>query len=176
MRKITRDQVERLTALQKECLRLVAQGLRSKEIAAAVKRSHRTVDTYITSALPIFGTTDRRDAARMLVAYEASVEAQIPASEGSKPAAADVSAEVSQRLLSQSETVAEPLNSVIHGLRADGEPHGLRRLFRVPPIGGVKNDLRFSDRILSIAQVAFAGAMVLLAITAIVQGIIHLLT
>lgn len=174
MRKISKAQVEKLTAIQKQCLRLVADGLRSKEIAAQVKLSHRTVDTYITSALAIFETSDRRNLARDFVAYEAGLQLDeanadpIVPTENAAPGA-------SQRLPSQSQGVAEAPISAIDDGEANEQAH-LLNSFKLPPIGGHINDLTVSNRVLSITRIGLAGAITLLAIVAIVQGIISLLT
>jgi len=59
-----------LTSLQREYLRLVAQGRTSKEIAWDRPTSSRAVDTQITQAMRALGVTDRRAAARYLVNWE----------------------------------------------------------------------------------------------------------
>lgn len=65
---------ERFAALsrrERECLRLVAQALSSKEIAARIGLSPHTVDDHLRSAKRTLEAPDRRAAARMLVEYEA---------------------------------------------------------------------------------------------------------
>jgi DNA-binding CsgD family transcriptional regulator len=65
-----------LSPRERECLRLVAQGLTSKEIAAALSApggstiTPLTVDGYIKSGMRKTGTSHRREAARGVVARE----------------------------------------------------------------------------------------------------------
>jgi DNA-binding CsgD family transcriptional regulator len=70
---------ETLSPRERDCLRLVAQGLTSKMIAArlapagddpAARLSTHTVDGYIKTAVGKLGAADRRDAARLLAAHE----------------------------------------------------------------------------------------------------------
>lgn len=161
---------ERLSPVQKECLRLVAAGLQSKEIAIKLNRSHRTVDTYISAALPLFGTSDRRVAARLFLESEASRH------KGQSPDGADHRLSgISQRLRSQSDDIAQPVISPDEDGRATRRGHLFRRLFQPPPLGGQENALTPSAKFLSIAQVGLIGAMMLLAIVAIMHGLISLL-
>jgi DNA-binding CsgD family transcriptional regulator len=55
---------------QKLCLRLVAEGYTSKQIAQQTHLSAGTVDQYIFRANAILGAADRREAARLLLAAE----------------------------------------------------------------------------------------------------------
>lgn len=74
--------VDQLTRTERDCLRLVAQGLQSKEIAAQTGRAAKTIDKHIENACRKLGVTGRRQAARILAASEAlrngAVEAPIP--------------------------------------------------------------------------------------------------
>jgi DNA-binding CsgD family transcriptional regulator len=164
--------VTRLSDLHKECLRLVAQGLQSKEIAQKVGRSHRTVDTYISAALPLFDTSDRRVAARRFLALEA-VE---PAPPNPSDESANTRTDLSQRLLSQPETVADIGIFTDDSRRATGLVQSFRRLIHLPPLGGKPNDLTAAGTFFNGTQIGLIGSMTLMAIVAIVQGIISLLT
>lgn len=164
--------VVRLSHLHQECLRLVAQGLQSKEIAQKIGRSHRTVDTYISAALPLFDTSDRRVAARRFLALEA---AQTTSSTPSDVGEATGTG-LSQQLLSQPEGVAGLPFFMDDGRRASSRGTSLRRLIHLPPLGGKPNDLTPASKFLSGTQIGLIGAMTLMAIVAIVQGIISLLT
>lgn len=64
------DRVERLTDMQRKCLRLVYAHLSSKEIAPRLGIEPGTVDQYIKAAMRILGVTDRRAAARLLAEHE----------------------------------------------------------------------------------------------------------
>ena len=59
-----------LTPRERECLRLVAQHHRSKEIARLLNISKSTVDKHIDSARDRLGAPDRRTAALALAAHE----------------------------------------------------------------------------------------------------------
>ena len=55
----------KLAPRQAECLRLVAAGLTSKEIAIELDIGKHTVDGYIAEAVEFLGARNRREAARM---------------------------------------------------------------------------------------------------------------
>lgn len=69
----TKEAIERLTPRERECLRLVAQHLRSKEIGRRLNISSHTVDGHVSEARRRLGARDRREAALMVLAYEESV-------------------------------------------------------------------------------------------------------
>lgn len=60
-----------LTAQERECLRLVAQQLSSKEIANELGISKASVDTYCNRARAKLGVTNRREAAQLIRSLEA---------------------------------------------------------------------------------------------------------
>ncbi|MBC6980169.1 helix-turn-helix transcriptional regulator [Caulobacter sp. 17J80-11] len=62
--------IERLTPRERECLRLVAQHLRSKEIARRLNISQHTVDAHLNEARRRLGAATRREAALMLLLAE----------------------------------------------------------------------------------------------------------
>lgn len=55
-----------LTQRERECLKLVARGRSSKEIAIELGISHHTVDLHLRHAMRTLGASTRREAARML--------------------------------------------------------------------------------------------------------------
>ena len=61
---------ERLTPRERECLRLVAQHLSSKQIARELAVSQHTVDGHLNEARRKLGAATRRDAARILLEAE----------------------------------------------------------------------------------------------------------
>ena len=65
-----RDAFEKLTERQKQCLRLVAAGKRSKTIGLALGISHLTVNQHIEAAKARIGASSREDAADLLIRYE----------------------------------------------------------------------------------------------------------
>jgi DNA-binding CsgD family transcriptional regulator len=83
------DRIDQLTDRERDCLRLVARGNSSKDIAGELGISHHTVDLHLKRAMKALGAATRRDAARLLAARET-------------PADADT-----QRLVTQSPSLAE---------------------------------------------------------------------
>lgn len=72
-----------LTAQERACLRLVAQRLSSKEIAARLGIAKTSVDTYCNRARRKLGVADRYAAARLVTA--AGTEAPSPPAEPATP-------------------------------------------------------------------------------------------
>jgi DNA-binding CsgD family transcriptional regulator len=60
--------VERLSAMEQACLRLVARRLSSKQIAAELGIAKTSVDTYCNRARAKLGVADRYEAARVMAA------------------------------------------------------------------------------------------------------------
>jgi DNA-binding CsgD family transcriptional regulator len=59
-----------LTARERDCLALVGEGFRSKEIASRLGISPHTVDQHLKMAVRKIGTTSRQEAARWLRASQ----------------------------------------------------------------------------------------------------------
>lgn len=59
-------QLDPLSARQRECLRLVGQGKRTKDIARLLGRSHHTIHREIENATRLLGAATRFDAAEMI--------------------------------------------------------------------------------------------------------------
>jgi DNA-binding CsgD family transcriptional regulator len=64
------NRVEQLTEPQREVLRLVAQGLESKQIGRQLDLSHHSIDRRIERAMRSLGASNRYVAARMVVEAE----------------------------------------------------------------------------------------------------------
>ncbi|TZG25956.1 helix-turn-helix domain-containing protein [Sphingomonas montanisoli] len=69
---------DNLTDRQKECLRLAARPMTSKEIARELGLSPRTVDWHLDRAVLVLGASGRFDAARRLVQSEDSPPRSMP--------------------------------------------------------------------------------------------------
>lgn len=133
----------------KVCLRLVAQGMSSKEIAKQTGLAPLTVDTYLKQAMARLGAANRRDAARKLIELELSQKSVSP----------------SPRLV-RDEIVTDqwlPTGS------------GWRRWMRLPPLGGGYHDLNWSQKTYEVLHVAVTTAIVLLAIALTIAGLYDLL-
>ncbi|WP_443747871.1 response regulator transcription factor [Asticcacaulis solisilvae] len=70
------SRVEALSERQKEILRLIAQHLQAKEVARVLDISESTVKTHTDAARRRLGVASSRDAAKLLVAYEAKGAAE----------------------------------------------------------------------------------------------------
>ncbi len=86
LRKESRAVFDALTPRERECLRLVAQHHRSKEIARLLNISKSTVDKHIDSARDRLGAPDRRTAALALAAHEMSMGILYPSDPDPIPA------------------------------------------------------------------------------------------
>lgn len=136
------DRIDKLSDVQKRCLRLAAEGRSSKEIAPLVGLTHQTVDQYIHRARVTLGVDNRREAARLL----AEMERAGPFKEFElKPA-----------------TVENACKS--------GTPEASTRqrgkiiqLLGLPPLGGSTNDLTYPQRLISIGRVALFLTIVVLS-------------
>lgn len=67
------SQIEKLTEAQKQCLRLVADLMSSKQIARTLDISHHTVDQRLKRAQSLLNVSGRAEAARLLVSYESQI-------------------------------------------------------------------------------------------------------
>lgn len=66
------DRIARLSVRERECLRLVGDGLSSKKIARILAIKPASVDTLIQRARDKLGVSDRMQAAKMLLEHEAA--------------------------------------------------------------------------------------------------------
>ncbi|ABQ66763.1 helix-turn-helix transcriptional regulator [Rhizorhabdus wittichii DC-6] len=160
------EAISKLTARQRDCLRLVLHHKQSKEIGRELGISPMTVDNHFRSAIQTLGVSNRLEAALMLASHE-----------GDEP---------SQRLTSQPHPVVSPAESSImasssdigdgqremtSALREDQVPY---RTYReasfidfplpVPTRGKPRNDLSIAQRLFWIAILIFgmglgAGAL-----------------
>lgn len=152
------DDAQRLTDRQRDCLRLVGQGLSSNEIAVALGISHHTVDLHLKRAIRATGAVSRRDAARRLEAIDSVSVPDASAPPMVPPAV--VPAQHTQPLDTQPSGLAEP-----RGIAAISVPagHDRRPRWRLPFLrqGRQYNDLEPVARLVWI--VALAVAMLLAA-------------
>ncbi len=140
------DPILALSEGQKTCLRLVGQGMSSKEIARATGLTPQTVDTYLKASLPKLGVSNRREAARLLLAWELSQYSESP----SPPlAAAAIPADQSSR--------------------TGGT--GWRQWLRLPPVGGGINDLTWTQKSYQALLVAIVAAAVVIALSLALAGL-----
>ncbi|MEI9928040.1 MAG: helix-turn-helix transcriptional regulator [Sphingomonas sp.] len=144
------DPFPSLSEGQKSCLRLVARGMSSKEIAIETGLAPQTVDTYLKQAIARLGASNRRDAARAFVEWEASRKSGSPS-----PALAE-----------------EPRTAL--SSPATGKSVG-RRWLRLPPVGGSLNDLAWEQKTIQALYVAVIGAVTVLALALLIAGMYRIL-
>ena len=130
---------------QKNCLRLVAKGMSSKEIAKETGLTPQTVDTYVKASIARLGATNRREAARALVAWE---EASAPASYS-----------IPDSVRSDADT-------------PDEHPGAWSRWLGLPPIGGRVNDLSWAQKTVQALQVAIVAAATMIALALAMAGVL----
>jgi DNA-binding CsgD family transcriptional regulator len=141
-----RDSGSTLSEGQKACLRLVAQGMSSKEIAKALDLTPQTVDTYVKASMARLGASNRREAARMLVAEEGS-----------------------QKLGSPSAALADAAPR--HDQAAATGSTGRLSWVRPPPVGGGFHDLNWSQKTYYALQVAVISTAVVIALALLIAGL-----
>lgn len=141
--------VSGLTEKQKECLRLVAQNLNTKQIARRIERSDHTVDQRIRQALRVLEVADRFEAARILADAEGR--------------------HTYQPLIYQSEGVDERLETALvesAGSVDELPAQAQEAAPRIPPLGGRENDLDVDQRIKLILTIALMLGGTLAALVA----------
>ena len=133
---------------QKACLRLVAKGMSSKEIAKALGLTPQTVDTYVKASMARIGASNRREAARMLVAAEASLKLGSPSAG-----------------LADLDPAADQLVST--GTK------GWLSWVRPPPVGGGFHDLSWSQKTYQALLVALISASIVIALALAIAGVLQ---
>jgi DNA-binding CsgD family transcriptional regulator len=131
---------------QKACLRLVGEGMSSKEIAKALGLTPQTVDTYVKVSMARLGASNRREAARMLAAAEASRKSGSPPGELADPG-------------SEGDQLASAGTT------------GWLSWVRPPPVGGGFHDLTWSQKTYQALLVALISASVVIALALLIAGL-----
>lgn len=131
---------------QRACLRLVAQGMSSKEIAKALGLTPQTVDTYVKTSMARLGVSSRREAARIVVSEEISRKSGLP-----------------------SPSLAEP-----EPWRDQAEATGTTGWLswvRPPPVGGGFHDLSWSQKTYQALLVAVISTAIVVALALAIAGL-----
>lgn len=130
----------KLTDVQVNCLRLVAEGYTSKEIAKRLGLTPMTVDQYLQRAKKSMGAPDRRTAARWL--------AESPQFPPFKP------------IELKSPGVADPIDPVTPIDLSEGDKPGTtatgqwQTRIGFPPLGGIRTTLDDSRKTQAILRIA----------------------
>lgn len=140
------ESVTQLSDSQKNCLRLVGQGMSSKEIAIRTGLTPQTVDTYLKLAMRYLGAANRRDAARMLVSWEQSQISGSPP-QGVAPSPAD-----------------GHQSTATSGWQWTGDP-------LLPPVGGIRNNLTIAQRTYAVLKVAAIASAAVIALVLSIAGL-----
>lgn len=160
--------VEKLSARQKEILRLVAQNHQAKEIARLLDIGERTVKTHTEAARERLGVATSRDAARLLVAYEAQLNAQTGVGRDDRGAARPIP--------DADDTVKLPPAAEGAGPSGDSANEQSHRR-AVPDIGTLENSgkyPRLQTRLQRLNPLQWIGLILLLAMisTLLVSGLL----
>lgn len=146
---------------EKQCLRLVAQGFNSKEIARQLHISEHTVDQRLRVALRKFEVPTRKEAARLFVAIDRDapqIGTYQPLIYQPAPLAADPDIAPSP---------FQPERRDEHQQR-----RSLLRWFLAfgPPLGGSTNELSVDGRILAMIRAAVLTAFGVVTLLLLIAG------
>jgi len=120
----------------------------SKEIAQQTGLTPQTVDTYVKAAMAKLRVDNRRDAARLFTAWEASQKSGSP----------------SAGIVGDAETGKQT------AMAAGGN---WRELLAIPPVGGRENNLGAAAKTLAVLKVSIVGAVVLAALMLCIAGLLY---
>ena len=169
---------ERLTAVQRSCLRLVSREMKSKDIARELGISPNTVDQRIRVAMQVLGASTRLEAARLLDAAEKNVEYQLI------PQSPDLAGPAADRVTDRSHNEAgrelhnasrKVLAEQQAGFTAASKPSEWAMSAPFPTAGRRWNDLGTMKRFGWIALIAAGSAMSFGALLAGLDALSHLL-
>ena len=154
------EAINKLTARQRDCLRLVLRHMQSKEIGRQLGISPMTVDNHFRSAIQTLGVANRLEAARLLEAYELEGADGPSQRLTSQPQPVVSGADAS--ILRSPATVGDRPEERVSALREDQVPY---RTFNeasyvnfplpVPTRGKPRNDLTIAQRLFWIAILIF---------------------
>lgn len=129
-----------LTDVQVNCLRLVADGYTSKEIAKQLGLTPMTVDQYLQRAKKSMGAPDRRTAARWLV--ERPQSAVFKPFELKSPDVAEPAADVTPLALSEGDDPVTPATQQ------------WQTRIGFPPLGGIRTTFDDGQKTQAILRIA----------------------
>lgn len=160
------EAISKLTARQRDCLRLVLHHKQSKEIGRELGISPMTVDNHFRSAIQILGVSNRLEAARMLAAHEGEEPSHWLTSQP-----LPVVSQFERPIIAPPVDAGDGQREMMSALREDQVPyrtyadHGFTTIpLPVPTRGKPRNDLTIAQRLFWIAALVFgmgigAGAL-----------------
>jgi len=140
------EMISRLTERQRTCLKLVAMGFTSKQIARQLGISHSTVDNHVLAATQLLGVTDRREAGRLLTRG------------------------LGQELPRQVKSLSDAEKSDMMGALEALSPPAPTSLKLLPPIGGEANSQSLGRKTIQILMIAFLSTVAVLSMALLVSG------
>ncbi|MEJ7926098.1 helix-turn-helix transcriptional regulator [Sphingobium sp. AN641] len=147
---------------EKQCLRLVAQGFNSKEIARKLLISEHTVDQRVRTVLRKLHVPSRQEAARLFIMAER--ESPHPGTY--------------QPLIYQPDRLApthDPAPSSIQPEKPGSQSRWLKLLRSIlafgPPLGGSTNELSVDGRILAMIRAAVLTAVGVVTLLLLIAGV-----
>jgi DNA-binding CsgD family transcriptional regulator len=149
--------VDRLSERQKQCLELVAAGHTSKQIGKLLNLSPSTVDNHVNAATERLGVDSRAMAARIFINRN-------QLSGFSDTDARQHFSHFSDNRSAYRHRAPTPIN----------DRQTIRSFFRLPPVGGVKNQFTISRRYFHVIQIMILSLMVFSAVIVTIAGIVHL--
>ena len=152
--------IELLSEMQRRCLRLVARGRQTKEIAIELGLAPNTVDTYLRQAIRTLGVMTRFEAARLLESNEAEISQDL---RYQPPVVANPGASAMHAAPESDANSA--LSGVVQERHPPFDPKGISRPVRwwrrLPGPWGGQNDLTIRQRL---SWIALGTVLILLAL------------
>ncbi|MDM7957527.1 helix-turn-helix transcriptional regulator [Blastomonas sp.] len=145
-----------LTEAQVNCLRLVAEGYTSKEIAKRLGLTPMTVDQYLHRAKTIVGAPDRRAAARRV--FDPQSGRAFKPFELKTPAVAE-----------QSKVMSLP-GAPSEGPQDTAAASQWQARLGYPPLGGIRSDLDAPQKTMVILRIAGLSLIYILAFVLVLGG------
>ncbi len=142
--------------MQVNCLRLVADGYTSKEIAKQLGLTPMTVDQYLHRAKKSMGAPDRRTAARWLV--ESPQSAAFKPFELKSPGVADMAYAVTRPASSEGDDPRTPTTSQ------------WQTRIGFPPLGGIRTTLDGGQKTQAILRIAGLSLIYTTAFALVLSG------
>jgi DNA-binding CsgD family transcriptional regulator len=178
---VDEKKLARLSERQKDCLRLVAAHLTSKQIARKLGVSRFTVDQRLDTARRTLGVGSRKEAALLFTQFESSVS-NIPERFVYEPKPLASRPDFGPFLTAEGSTGPSGRSDNHRIANSQHRPKValLSRLsdrlvsLSLPPIGGQRHDLARSEILLMSLKIAFHSTVILAATIAIIIGTMRL--
>jgi DNA-binding CsgD family transcriptional regulator len=156
--------MESLSPAQQECLRLVAKGRRSKEIAKITGYAPATVDIYVSKAVRALGVRSRREAALLFLRWEREKTSNFIFPISAPRDRIDPRESRDNTILPEAgDTSRKPDRFIFE-------------MMSLPPIGGKENELNPTQRLQAALKIAMFSAIMIIVIALIISEGIFILS